>query len=302
MEELKSVLAYFPLRIKQILSESINPNLDEFVEEIRIRLNRPICIKIGQEIMMIDYIPKIQEIEELFTKICENSIYSYRNEICEGFITIRGGHRIGITGTVVMEEKIKNINYISSLNFRIAREKKGSSKEILKYVINPEENTIYNTLIISPPGCGKTTILRDTIRNISNGIKELNFSPKTVGVVDERGEIAAVYKGIPQKDIGNMTDVISNSPKALGMKMLIRSMSPQIIACDEIGNNEDVQAISSAVCSGVKGIFTAHGGNLDEVMKNADLNRLIRENLIEKVIQLSKTQKGKADKIYNLKQ
>lgn len=302
MEELKSVLAYFPLRIKQILSESINPSLDEFVEEIRIRLNRPICIKIGQEIMMIDYIPKTQEIEELFTKICENSIYSYRNEICEGFITIRGGHRIGITGTVVMEEKIKNINYISSLNFRIAREKKGSSKEILKYIINLEENTIYNTLIISPPGCGKTTILRDAIRNLSNGVKELNLTPKTVGIVDERGEIAAVYKGIPQKDIGNMTDVISNSPKAIGMKMLIRSMSPQIIACDEIGNSEDVQAISSAVCSGVKGIFTAHGGSLDEVMKNVDLNKLIRENLVEKVIQLSRRQKGKAEKIYNLKQ
>lgn len=302
MDELKAILAYFPIRIRQIILENINPNLSEFVEEIRIRLNRPICIKIGQEIMIIEYIIKVQEVEEIFTKICENSIYSYRNEICEGFLTIRGGHRIGITGTVIMEEKIKNINYISSLNFRIAREKKGSSKEIIKYIVNQEENTIYNTLIISPPGCGKTTILRDIIRNISNGIKEFNFSPKTVGLVDERGEIAATYKGVPQKDIGNMTDVISNLPKAIGMKMLIRSMSPQIIACDEIGSNDDIQAINIAVCSGVKGIFTAHGGNLEEIMKNPELNKLIRENTIEKVIQLSKTQKGKADKIYNLKQ
>ena len=302
MDELKTILAYFPIRVRQIILENINPNLSEFVEEIRIRLNRPICIKIGQEIMVIEYIIKVQEVEEIFSRICENSIYSYKNEICEGFLTIRGGHRIVITGTVVMEEKIKNINYISSLNFRIAREKKGSSKEIIKYIINQEENTIYNTLIISPPGCGKTTILRDIIRNISNGIKELNFSPKTVGLVDERGEIAATYKGVPQNDIGNMTDVISNSPKAIGMKMLIRSMSPQIIACDEIGSNEDIQSINIAVCSGVKGIFTAHGGSLEEIMKNPELNKLMRENIIEKVVQLSRTQKGKADKIYNLKQ
>ena len=123
-----------------------------------------------------------------------------------------------------------------------------------------------------------------------------------MGLVDERGEIAATYKGAPQKDVGKMTDIISNLPKAIGMKMLIRSMSPQIIACDEIGNSEDVQAINTAVCSGVKGIFTAHGGSLEEIMKNPELNKLIRENTIEKVVQLSRTQKGKADKIYNLKQ
>ena len=204
---------------------------------------------------------------------------------------------------MITDEKIiKNINYISSLNFRISREKKGSSKEILNYVVNQEANTIYNTLIISPPGCGKTTILRDVIRNLSNGIKELNFSPKIIGLVDERGEIAATYKGVPQKNVGNMTDVISNSPKAIGMKMLIRSMAPQIIACDEIGSSEDVNAINIAVCSGVKGIFTAHGGNLDEIIKNQELNKLMKENTIEKVIQLSQKQKGKVEKIYNLKQ
>ena len=208
---------------------------------------------------------------------------------------------MGITGTAVIEEKIKNINCISSLNFRIAREKKGSSKEIIKYLINPRENSIYNTLIISPPGCGKTTILRDIIRNVSNGIKELNFTPKVVGLVDERGEIAATYKGEPQKDIGIMTDVMSNFPKSIGMKMLIRSMSPQIIACDEIGGYEDVQAIKTAICSGVKGIFTAHGRDIDEIMKNPEINQLIKENIVDKIIQLSTQEKGVAEQIYDLK-
>ena len=105
MDELKDILGYFPIRIRQRILENINPSLSDFLEEIRIRLNRPICLKIGQEIMTIEYIVKTQEVEEIFTKICENSIYSYRNEICEGFLTIRGGHRIGITGTVIMNEK-----------------------------------------------------------------------------------------------------------------------------------------------------------------------------------------------------
>lgn len=234
MEELKSILQYFPIRIKQILLENISDSISEFIEEIRIRLNKPIILKIGQEVMLIDYVINIEEMKEIFERICENSIYSYKKEICEGFITIKGGHRVGIAGTTVMEDKINNINYISSLNFRIAREKKNSSKEIIKYIINPTENNIYNTLIISPPGCGKTTILRDIIRSLSNGISKLNFTAKVVGLVDERGEIAASYKGIPQNDVGIMTDVMSNSPKSIGIKLLIRSMAPQIIACDEI--------------------------------------------------------------------
>lgn len=238
MEELKTILQYFPIRIKQIILENISDSISEYIEEIRIRLKRPIALKIGQEVMIIDYLINTEEINEIFQRICENSIYSYKKEICEGFITIKGGHRVGITGTAVLEENLKNINYISSLNFRIAKEKKNSSNKIIKYIINPKENNIFNTLIISSPGCGKTTILRDVIRNLSNGINELNFSPKVVGLVDERGEIAATYRGVPQNDIGIMTDVMSNISKPLGIKMLVRSMAPQIIACDEIRRNK----------------------------------------------------------------
>ena len=301
MKELEEILQYFPNNIKEKIFENISRPIIEFVEEIRIRLKRPIALKIGQEVMLVEHIINKQEIDEIFERICENSIYSYKKEICEGFITIKGGHRVGITGTAVIEEKIKNINYISSLNFRIAREKKDISKEIIKSIINSKENSIYNTLIISPPGCGKTTMLRDIIRNISNGIKELNLTPKVVGLVDERGEIAATYKGEPQNDVGVMTDVMSNFPKTIGMKMLIRSMSPQVIACDEIGGKEDVEAIKIATCSGVKGIFTAHGKNLEEIIKNPEINMLLKENIIEKVIQLSYQQKGKAEKIHDIK-
>ena len=191
------------------------------------------------------YIVSSEDVIETLQNICENSIYSYQNQICNGFVTIRGGHRVGITGNVIMEDKkIINMNYISSLNFRIAKQIKGCSDKILKYILDLDNNTIYNTLIISEPGAGKTTILRDTIRKISSGIEQLNFKGITVGVVDERGEIAAMYKGIAQNDVGIKTDVLSNIPKSIGMKMLIRSMCPNVIVADEIGSKEDTRCYS----------------------------------------------------------
>ena len=139
---------------------------------------------------------------------------------------------------------------------------------LLKEIINKEENTIFTTLIVSPPGKGKTTMLRDIIRNLSNGIKEMNFLGKTCGVVDERGELAAMYQGVPQNDIGIRTDVIENVSKAKGIDILIRTMAPQIIACDEIGQKEDVMAILRAITSGVNGIFTMHGNSLEDIKSN----------------------------------
>jgi len=147
------------------------------------------------------------------------------------------------------------------LNFRIARQIINCSNHLLREIIDVKNNTIYNTLIVSPPGKGKTTILRDLIRNISNGISSMHFKGMTCGVVDERGEIAAMYKGAPQNDIGMRTDVIENISKSKGMKMLIRSMGPEVIACDEIGSKEDIQAIR-------RSYFIRSEGNIYDAWKN----------------------------------
>ncbi len=290
MKDFNEILRYFPHNIYQVLKNTFEQkqNLISSLQEIRIRVNRPIILKTGQADLLIEYLVTQSEVFEVLEKLCNNSIYAYQNQICKGFITVRGGHRVGITGTAITEnEKVTNLKYITSLNFRIAREVKGCSNKILKDVICKEQNTIYTSLIVSPPGKGKTTMLRDLIRNISNGVPELGFRGKTCGVVDERGEIAAMYHGIPQNDVGIRTDVIENISKDKGMSMLIRSMAPEIIACDEIGSKEDVEAIQNAVISGVKGIFTMHGKNLDDIKENQGINYLIKTKQIEKIIFLS---------------
>ena len=305
MTGITTVLEYIPYNIKKLIQDlqpcaNINPSNMEYIdieciEEIRLRANKPLCIKTSKGTEVLDYIVTQQEILQAFQKICENSVYSYTKQICDGYITIKGGNRVGIVGSAVVDNgQVININYISSLNFRIAREKIGCSNKIIEDILNIEQNTIYNTLIISPPGCGKTTLLRDIVRNISNGINVLNFKGKTVGIVDERGEIAAMYKGIPQNDIGIRSDVIDNMPKPEAMRILVRSMSPDVIVCDEIGSIEDVKAIDYAMCSGVKGIFTAHGKDIEEVSKNPEISKLLQKNVFERIIKLNPQKRGEA--------
>ena len=228
---------------KEIAKEDINK-----LEEIRFRTNQYILLKYNKKEEFLEYKISTNEIIEILQVICESSIYSYQKEISEGYITVRGGHRIGITGNAVMEDgKVININYISSLNFRVAKQIIGCSNNIIENIIDKKNNTIFNTLIVSLPGVGKTTLLRDIIRNISYGNKIIHG--QTIGVVDERGEITSTFKGVPQNDVGPRTDILSNIPKSIGIKMLIRSMSPQVIAVDEIGNSNDVIAIREAICS-----------------------------------------------------
>lgn len=283
MNELRNVLEYLPYSIQETIQKKINEKLENELNEIRLRTDKPLILKFPKEDLILEHIVKQEEVLKSFEKICENSVYSYKRQICDGYITIRGGNRVGIVGSAVVENgQVININYISSLNFRIAREKIGCSDNMIKQIINYETNSIYNTLIISPPGGGKTTLLRDIVRNLSNGFED--FKGKTIGVVDERGEIAAMYKGIPQNNVGIRTDVIDNMPKPEAMRILVRSMCPDIIACDEIGSKEDVDAIDYAMCSGVKGIFTAHGGSIEEVKKNPELSKLFNKNVFERII------------------
>jgi len=245
---LYDIFNFFSKNISRILKETVTEEEFDFLEEIRIRNNQNIILRFNRSERIIDYKPNSNDILQTLQNICDNSIYSYQKEICEGYITIRGGHRIGITGNCVIENnKVINIRYISSLNFRIAKQIIGCSDNILHHIIDEENDIVFNTLIVSLPGAGKTTLLRDIVRNISNGTEQINGL--TVGVVDERGEISAMYKGESQNDVGLRTDILSNIPKAIGMRMLIRSMAPQVLVADEIGSNEDIVAIREAMCS-----------------------------------------------------
>lgn len=289
MNNMQLIFRALPRKISYFIENNLHEHIEE-IEEIRIRANKKTIIKYNMNEIIVDYVTTPMDILNTLQVLCDNSIYSYQSQICQGFITILGGHRIGITGSAVMQNgKVININYISSLNFRIAKEIKGISNNVLPKII--DNNEIKTTLIVSPPGYGKTTLLRDLVRNISdNGF--------TVSLVDERGEIAAMYKGVPQNDVGIRTDVIENVTKSIGMKIAVRTMTPQVIVADEIGTTEDIDAINYAMCSGVKGIFTAHGGNIDEMKKNEILNKLYQQKVFERIIFLEKM--GKVGKIYKL--
>ncbi len=293
------IFNFFPNHIVNILNKYSQISKDN-LEEFRLRVGQPIILKFSNNDMVLEYKITANDILDILQKICENSIYSYQNQICSGYITISGGHRVGLTGSVVIQDnRIVNINNISSLNFRIARQVLGCGNELLKHIIDFNNDTIYNTLIVSPPGAGKTTILRDCIRQLSNGIGD--FKGKTIGLVDERSEISAMHKGVPQNDIGIRTDVLQNIPKSIGMKMLIRSMAPQIICADEIGSIEDVEAIKYIVCSGVKGIFTVHGNSIEKLKQNPAINKLLDLCIFERIIFLDEFTRGKIKEIYELK-
>ena len=207
-----------------------------------------------------------------------------KHELKQGFITIEGGHRVGMAGQVIMEEgKIKNLKYISSFNLRISHEVKNCADKIFPYITYNKQ--MYHTLLISPPRCGKTTLLRDIIRQVSDG--NMWVKGCTVGVVDERSELGGCYLGNPQNEMGVRTDILDRCPKAEGMIMLIRSMAPQVIAVDEIGAQEDVHAIEYAMHCGCKMLATAHGYSMEEIQRKPIFEKLVQERRFERYVILS---------------
>ena len=268
------------------------------LQEIRLRIGQPVTVLMnhkekflserGELTDEISYAGRSdeKELEAILTHICHYSIYAFADEIRQGFLTVRGGHRVGLAGQVILdgEGRIKNMKYIRYLNIRIAHEVKGVSDKTLPFLYNQGE--VLNTLIISPPGCGKTTMLRDLVRNISGGTAY--GRGRNVGLVDERSEIAGSYLGIPQNDIGIRTDVMDACPKREGMMMLIRSMAPDVLAVDELGNAEDVEAMHRAVRCGCKMLATIHSYSLEEVSRKSYMRTVMEERLFDRYLLLGK--------------
>jgi len=243
------------------------------------------------------YLVSKRELMETMEYIGNYSLYAFEDEIRQGFITIQGGHRVGIAGKTILDaDKVKSIKYISFINVRLSHEIKGCANSVIPYI--GDESDIYHTLIISPPRCGKTTLLRDIIRQISNGTAL--WKGKTVGVIDERSEIGGCYLGIPQNDLGIRTDVLDCCPKAEGMMMMIRSMSPNVICVDEIGDYRDIHAIESVIHCGCKLIASVHGSSIEDIKKKPLLQKMVQERVFERYIILDGQKKtGTIQKIFD---
>lgn len=294
------IVSYFSRPIREIIF-NLNDEIIEKTEEIRIRINKPLFIKSNSKEYFVNnkgivqneleaFIVSSEDIKQTVELISNYSIYAFEQELKQGFITLPGGFRVGIAGKTITDNKhIKTIKNISSLNFRISHEIKGCAEKVIKYI---KDSDFKHTLIISPPNCGKTTLLRDIIRITSN-------YGYNVGVADERSEIAGSYMGANQNDVGIRTDILDGCPKAEGMTMILRSLSPDIIAADEIGNQNDIEAIHNIVNSGIKLICTIHGESIEDVKSKPLFKNIIENNVFERYIILSrKNGVGTVESIY----
>lgn len=283
--EFKRVLKELPADIESVLLK-VPTYVQVNASEIRFRAGRKICIFYENKLYFLDKILKSEEIRECFRSLCSYSIHSHTQEIKQGFVTIRDGHRAGISGTAVYDENdnVINLREISSINLRIAKQIYGVSNSL----INRLNGNIGKLLIIGSPASGKTTLIKDIIRNSDD---------RVISVVDTRGEIAACLNGIPQNDIGN-ADVFDSWNRRDGIISAIKTMSPEIIVCDEIGSNSDLEAINACVGAGVELIATAHGGSLEEIVKRDIIKKILMTGAFDNIVLLKgKSQPCKVESI-----
>lgn len=280
---MKELLEMLPESIKKEILK-IHPASLYRIEEIRIRVMKKVEVIIAGRPIFISSITTYEDSINLLNELSHYSIYTLEEELKKGYITVRGGHRVGLSGRVITENgRVKAIRDVTSFNIRIAREKLGIAEPFVSYVF---EQKWLNTLIIGPPQTGKTTLLRDFARLISSGYRHIDS--KKVGIVDERSEIAGCVKGVPQHQLGDRVDVLDACPKAEGMMMMIRSMSPDVLVVDEIGTVEDAEAVLEAVHAGVQLFVSVHGYKAKELLNRPSLKALVEANVFDRYLELSR--------------
>ncbi|WP_201713461.1 stage III sporulation protein AA [Rossellomorea arthrocnemi] len=294
---MQEVLALLPSTISEKVL-TLPQDLIDRIEEIRIRTNRVLEVTARGKPYFLSYTVTEEDSEQLINKLSRHSFYTLEEELKRGYITIEGGHRVGLAGKVILEGGlVKGIRNLSSFNIRIARQKLGIADSIFPYVYDGEWK---HTMMIGSPQTGKTTLLRDLARMISTGVPEKNIPPYKVGIVDERSEIAGCVNGIPQLMFGPRVDVLDACPKAEGMMMLIRSMSPDVLIVDEIGRMEDGQAIQEAVNAGITLVMTTHGSSFNEVRKRPVIKDIVSLQTIERFVELRRGEEpGRVHEVWN---
>ncbi|MCI9609905.1 MAG: stage III sporulation protein AA [Oscillibacter sp.] len=266
-------------------------------EELRLRAGRPLSALLPTGELPLEAEVEPEELETLCDIATEFSRYAAAETIREGFLPVRGGFRVGLCGTAVMKDGVNtNLKNLSSAVIRIARERRGAALNLAPRLF--QNGMFLSTLILSPPGGGKTTLLRDLVRCLSAG--GLDCPPQRISLIDERGEVAVVYRGVPQMDVGPRTDVLDACPKALGIPIVLRAMNPQIIAVDEITLQEDLTAMSLAAGCGVGLLATIHAAGVPELMQKPLYRQLLDNRVFRLAVRILRDENGRAYELEEL--